>query len=640
MTICQRQSGGRILCVRLSGLGDVVHTLNALSLLRKERPQAHITWVVEERFSDLLGGHRCIDELLVVPRLRWGAMLKNPLRWKRFGGELRQFVKDLRRREFEASVDFQSSLKSAWIVAAAGAPLKVGFARPVSRELSHLFQTVRVQAPKKGVHRIERYLALLAPLGIATRYAQPLVHFDEEAAREMERSLPERRGDGPLVVIHPGTSRFAAFKRWLPARYAIVADRLIEEFGAHVLVTWGPGDRHLAEQVVLLMKRPGTLAPRTERLQELVCLVSRADLFIGSDTGPMHLAAAAGTPVVALFGPKDPTQSGPYCSRSLVVTGTAPCRPCTRRRCRDPRCMTSISSGQVLSAARGVLEGEGERRARPGPIRAAFSRPFRLGPWSGEVNSAYSCAEFFRWLCRPDRILRSGEPWPAAPDRERKLLGDWRLAERPPEGLPRAPLIVERFSRRLREARHAWRSAGRLHADGASLGFPVGYMEAVHRGRGTQLLITERPDGAVPLSVWLAQNAPGSSEPEREALPGALAEAVGSLHAERRRVGRLQARDLFVQTNGEGELSVGMIGAGTTHRTGWLPPPARAYLYGVDLGKLAADLEGRLSEEHLRTMLEAYRQEFTQSRSVRAMLKRGFERGKETDSWLSRFLSW
>ena len=154
MTPSDEQTDGRILCIRLSGLGDVVHALNALALLRRERPHARVVWLVEDRFADLLKGHPQIDELIAVPRKPWDRMLRNPLRWPPLGSQAGALAMRLRRMSFDVSVDFQSSLKSAWLVLAAGAKVRVGFGRGVSREFNTLVQTRLVDVPTGGVHRI------------------------------------------------------------------------------------------------------------------------------------------------------------------------------------------------------------------------------------------------------------------------------------------------------------------------------------------------------------------------------------------------------------------------------------------------------------------------------------------------------
>ncbi|MCD6415812.1 MAG: hypothetical protein J7M08_03850 [Planctomycetes bacterium] len=612
MTICQRQSGGRILCIRLSGLGDVVHTLNALTLLRRERPNAEISWIVEDRFSGLLRGHPCIDELITVPRKRWGEALKNPLRWQGLASEQKALWKRLRRRKFDASVDFQSSLKSAWLVAAAGAPLRIGFAGPISREFNHLVQNHLVRLPGKGVHRIERNLALLAPLGIATRYAPPLLPSAPpprpwQAGAQIDEALPPKLTGGPLVLIHPGTSRFAALKRWIPSRYARVGDSLVQSHGADVLVSYGPDDRALAEEIVSLMKRRGALAPPTRDLTELICLLRRADLLIAPDTGPMHLASALGVPVVALFGPKDPIQTGPYCSRSLVVTGRAPCRPCTRRRCPDPVCMSSISGGQVLRAARQTLAGEGTDRSVEEPIPAGFTRAFRLGPWKGRIDTAYSSPEFFTYLCRADT---EG----TLPDAE----GGDRF-------------IVESRG----AVRRAWRAAQRLSRPGLPALRPVCYMERRHGSKHDQILLLKRPAGAVPLSQWLRSHGGDDARDTRRQMLHGLASALRRIHAAGYCLGDPRLRNVFVADSARAqsaEIDVRLLARGSLHRIGWLPSVAGALVCGSELGKLSACLKRAMGEHDAQQFLRDYLQGGTLGHYARRLFKLAFHWREETDS--------
>ncbi|MFO8008977.1 MAG: glycosyltransferase family 9 protein [Candidatus Brocadiia bacterium] len=635
MTICQRKSGGRILCIRLSGMGDVIHALNALTLLRRERPDAHITWAVEERFAGLLRGHPHADEVVAIPRLRWAAMVRSPWRWKRLVGEMHAVWRRLREARFDVSVDFQSSLKSAWLVLAAGAPRRVGFGGPVSRELNHLFQNELVRAPTGGVHRIERDLALLAPLGVRTRYAEPVFPPPGEDGRALAATLQQRLGDGPTVLIHPGTSQFAAFKRWMPARYAQVADRLVEERGADIVVSYGPGEENLAREVVLLMRRPGCLAPPTRTLEELTSLLRRADLFIGSDTGPMHLASALGVPVVALFGPKDPVQTGPYCSRSLVVTGTVPCRPCTRRRCDDVRCMTTITTGRVLDAARRVLDGEGAVRAEDGLRQRPFTWSFRLGRWRGEVNTAYSAPEFFRWLCEAERAAAGDEAaaLPAPEGRER-----WSLQG---PGEVDGRLLLERTGSR-RCLRRAWRFGTRMSSRGLPVPLPVCMMERPALGGAKQVLVAEQPPHTEPLPAWLTEHWAGAGPEQKERIVARWVAAMRSLHAGGFWHGRLTADNLLACPLESGadpaHCEAIVMGTGKTRKVGWMPPMVVALLLGLEVGRFARSLQDWLSEEETERVLTRYLDAFGGGRYSRRMLERAFRWRKETDSWLTRFL--
>ncbi|MDP6107638.1 MAG: glycosyltransferase family 9 protein [Candidatus Brocadiia bacterium] len=346
------------MCIRLSGLGDVVHALPALSLLRQERPCAHITWLVEDRFADLLEGHPHVDEVITMPRKAWGKWLHNPLCWPKLCSRTLALGRRLRGRKFDVSLDFQSSIKSAWLVACAGARVRIGFGRPVSREMNWIVQNRRVSPGASACHRVDQALALLGPLGISPRFVPAVLPRNAEhegVARDACAGLLR-----PLVLMHPGTSRFGVFKRWPAERYAELGEHLARELGAGVMVTWGQGERDLAQRVVSGMARRGVLAPELKDLRGLIALLRQADLFVGSDTGPLHISAAFGVPVVALYGPKDAGMTGPRGGRSAVVTAPVDCRPCTRRCCDDPICMAQISVDAVFREACHLLDGGGK----------------------------------------------------------------------------------------------------------------------------------------------------------------------------------------------------------------------------------------------------------------------------------------
>ena len=591
MTICEPQSGGDILCIRLSGLGDVVHCLNALSLLREHRPLAHITWIVEEQFAGILEGHPYINELMTVPRRFWGRSLTSPFRWTEVMPELMELALGLRRQHFDVSIDFQSSLKSAWLVAAAGARLRVGFGPPVSREFSHLVQSNPVSVPKNGCHRIERDLALLAPLGIPPRFEEAVLPFSRtaaEAAHAACAGLPR-----PLVIMHPGTSEFAAFKRWLPESYAEVAKRLMDERGAGVLVTYGSGEEALALRLVGATGHRAAFAPRMPHLHQFAHLLSQADLFIGSDTGPMHIASALKVPVVALFGPKDAIGTGPYCSRSEVVTAPVDCRPCTRRKCDTPRCMSSITVEQVLAAARRVLDGGGQLRAGPDLIRKQCYARFKLGAWRGEIGACYSAPEFYRLLAElcAAPINRDAAPVPRG----------WDLRTTGTAGGETRPLLARRRSRGGAAAwvlGYYWRSLLRLRRAGLPVRSPVCYMAS--DSTGEQLLVVEDTPGAVELPAALG----ATSDP---AALGRAAESVGAMLQRFHRAGfhhaGLRAENILLD---ESHTPACLEGLASVWRVPWTPPLVRELAWGRQLRRLLHDLKGTLPEEDLERMLSAY----------------------------------
>lgn len=359
----------RILIVRLSALGDVVHALPMLDALRRARPGAEIAWLVEEGAASLLRGHPQLDRLWVAPRHEARA-LRRQGRHAAAAGRLSQMARELRRARYQLTIDAQCNLRSslwAWIT---GAPQRIGFAPPYTKEKAHWLSTIRVAAPAGGQNKAHRNLELLGPLGIDSADARPRIAIPE-ASRAFARGLAGR--DGARVALHPGVSGFGAIKQWAPERFAALARRLREERGARSWVTWGPGERELAQQVVDASDGAALLAPETPSLLDLAALYETCDVVVGGDTGPLHLAAALGVPVVGLYGPKDPAVYGPLDGRTgrpaTTVWKQVHCSPCRLRRCNDVICMPAIQVEDVCSA----IETTAEVRASgssPEPARA------------------------------------------------------------------------------------------------------------------------------------------------------------------------------------------------------------------------------------------------------------------------------
>ncbi len=364
----------RILIVRLSALGDVVCTLPALTSLRKGYPDAHIAWLVEDRSGDLLKDHPLLDELIVFPRSRWQQTFSQRVGHWRTLADCYQFFSGLRSRRFDTAIDFQGNAKSGFLTYVSGARLRVGFDRRNSTEGNFVFINRRVPIANPYIARTQKYLELAHAVGGAPgRMPAVLATWRDESAKAAAffRRAALRR---PVVVIHPGTSEFGAFKRWPPERFGELARRLARHHKASILITWGPRERTLAAKVAATAGRAATLSMPTRSLRELAELLRRADLFIGADTGPMHIAAAVGVPVVALFGPKDPVLHRPYTQRSRIVRAGVECSPCTKRTCNDVRCMTAITVDMVLAAARELLKA-GKRPARRVATRPKGSTP-------------------------------------------------------------------------------------------------------------------------------------------------------------------------------------------------------------------------------------------------------------------------
>jgi ADP-heptose:LPS heptosyltransferase len=338
----------RILVIRLGAVGDVVRTLPAASALRAAYPEAKLAWLVEPASASVLAGQPWLDEVIVFPRTALGGALRAGRAgelWREAAG----FLRRLRAERFDLVVDFHAILKSGVLARLSGAKRRVSYARPFAREGAAWFDA---QLPPRP---------LAVPESALARVASAL-------------------GSGPApVVIHPGTSDATPYKRWTAAGYGAVARALAAD-GVPCLVTSGPAasDREVAEAVLREAAGAARPAPPTPTLLDLAALFAHARLYLGADSGPMHVAALVGTPVVQLVGPTDPVENAPYPgtpSRTLRVQ--IACNPC-KRGCAAATCMRAIPMRAVLAAVRELLAGGAGRLvdcAGPRPAAQAEERP-------------------------------------------------------------------------------------------------------------------------------------------------------------------------------------------------------------------------------------------------------------------------
>ena len=339
-----------ILIVKLSAIGDVIHTLPALSALRRHYPQARITWLVEEAAAGLIEHHPALDRVLVSRRKRWLRALRAPGRTRSIGA-IRRFLKDLRDTRYDLIFDFQASLKGGLLIALARGDRKIGFGPGLAhQEHSYLFLNETVPAVDMEIHALTRGLILLRKSGIPIdRIAYDLPVSDRE--REgMQQILAaggiDRRSR--FVVINP-VAQWET-KLWESAKFAALADLLIERYDVPVVFSGSPADRPVIADITGRMKHGALNLAGQTSLMGLAALYERAMLLVSTDTGPMHLGAAVGIPVVALFGPTAPWRTGPFGSGHRVVRTDCGCSPCFQRHCADSRCMAGITVERVLEA--------------------------------------------------------------------------------------------------------------------------------------------------------------------------------------------------------------------------------------------------------------------------------------------------
>lgn len=341
----------RILLIKPSSLGDIIHALPVLAALRDAYPQAHIAWLVSTGFAPLLEGHPLLNEVIPFDRRRFGRMLQNP----RAMVEFLAFLRGLRRRRFDLVLDLQGLVRSGFLAWASGARRRIGPAD--ARELAWMFYTRRVDAAAPGLHAVERNLAVAEALQLRVRSPRfPLGLRPEERAAADAKLAAASGGRDPrsFIAALPG-ARWAS-KLWPTEHWAALLDLLAADGEPPVVLLGGPDDRTRADAI-----RSGTrtapidLVGRTS-LRELLALLARADRVVCQDSGPMHMAAALGRPLAAIFGPTDPVRTGPYAQEVRVVRRPLDCAPCQRRTCPlgHHRCMTELTPEQVRDALRAL----------------------------------------------------------------------------------------------------------------------------------------------------------------------------------------------------------------------------------------------------------------------------------------------
>ena len=335
----------KILFIKLSAIGDVVQTLPALEAIKKLYPDSEITWVVEEAAAGILESHPLIDRLLVSRRRAWLRMLRNPFKAVRGIRDIISFIRDLRSASYDIAIDFQGLSKSGVLIGLAHAKRKIGFEK--TRELSYLFLNERLPAYDIEKHALERYLDVVRYLGANEPSSSCTLPIEREISAIRKKIEGMHSQGRPLVVMNP-VARWRT-KLWLERNFADLADRLVKEKKAVVIFTGSPEDRIVNERIISLMSETAMNWAGETTLKELAALASLSALFITTDTGPMHLAAAAGAKVLALFGPTAPWRTGPYGPAHIVVRTGLACSPCFKRKCDiGVRCMEEITVEEVM----------------------------------------------------------------------------------------------------------------------------------------------------------------------------------------------------------------------------------------------------------------------------------------------------
>lgn len=355
----------RILIIKPSSLGDIVHALPVLAGLRAAYPTAHIAWLVSTGFAPLLAGHPLLDEVIEFDRRHYGRMLRSPRSFFDFW----RFVGRVRRGRFDLVIDLQGLFRSGFLARASGAPRRIGFAD--ARELAPWFYTQRVPGDRSDTHAVDLNLALARDLGLPV--APPCFPLglrpQEIAAARQHLHAAAGEPVTAFTAVIPG-ARWES-KRWPAQRWADLVAAMQPEGLPRPVLLGGPDERGFAARIRAACPVPLIDLIGQTTLRELTALISVAELVVCHDSGPMHIAAALKRPTVALFGPTNPARTGPYGDSARVAAYAVPCAPCYRRACPlgHHACMQQLRVESVLATVRERWHGT----ARP-PITAPEPR--------------------------------------------------------------------------------------------------------------------------------------------------------------------------------------------------------------------------------------------------------------------------
>lgn len=357
--------GHRILLVRLRLLGDVALTTPLIRAVRRRFPDAHLSYLVESAAASVVRGNPHLDEVVVVPKRRGIARLIDDVR----------LARELRGARYDVVIDFHGGPRAAWLAWATGAKTRIGYAM-AGRAWVYTHAVPR-PADLEPRHSVLKQWDLLHPLGVGPGdpRREPMEMVGDPAAARRVSAMLTRLGIGPehqIVVVHVSAGN--PFRRWPGEAFVTLAVRLAEsDPRRHVVVTSGPSEADAAARIVdAARQKLGSSADRVSApaldVAELHALTGRAAVYIGGDSGPLHVAASTTTPIVALFGPTLPERSMPWRDprwfAEAVDAGPLPCRPCTQRVCvtADFRCLTRITPEQVLEAAERALRSGAHAR--------------------------------------------------------------------------------------------------------------------------------------------------------------------------------------------------------------------------------------------------------------------------------------
>jgi len=351
----------KILVIRLTSLGDVLLATPAVRAIRKAFPEATISWLVEGGVAGLLAHQGFVDRVIEFPRHKMERSLKRGSLFPA-ARALSAFRRTLTEEEYDLVLDLHGIMKSAILARMARADRIIGFDGTFAKEASWMVYDERIRGVDKRMHKVERNMLFPSCLGI-DQSPQTGLDTSPEGDLYIDDYLRRTGISTPLIAVNPFSSKGSEFKRWSLENYGELIGRLAGETGAQTIILWGPGEEAEARRLKQMGGDHAFLACPTS-VSQLLSLVKKVDLYVGGDTGVMHLAALSGVPVVAIFGPTDQLVNGPYGKGHTIVRKEQPCAPCRKKDCKRLDCIRSVTVDDVYRAAMAAWEKQKRKNGR------------------------------------------------------------------------------------------------------------------------------------------------------------------------------------------------------------------------------------------------------------------------------------
>ncbi len=328
----------KILVIKPSSLGDIVHSLPFLNAVKDAFPSAEIHWVVAKGLEGLLENHPMVKRLWIINKDHW----KNLKKIKETAIEIKFLFKELKAESYDVVIDLQGLLRSGIFTYATRSPVRVGFKE--AREGSSLFYTHRVEGGKE-IHAVDKYLKIASAMGCDindVKFPMPLI-VESENVKKLKDNIED------YAIIAPG-ARWET-KKWPSDRFGKVASML----DIKTIVIGSSSDAEIAKEIEFSSEGKAlSMAGKTD-IKDLISIIRSAKFIVTNDSGPMHIAAALNIPTIALFGPTNSVKTGPYTNRKVIVSSDIKCAPCYKRKCKSIKCMYDVSVEAVYNAIMGRL---------------------------------------------------------------------------------------------------------------------------------------------------------------------------------------------------------------------------------------------------------------------------------------------